>query len=122
MMSYNVSQVGGQFYIAEEVKADALSALKTGYHGTYYHFEKCRYLEDALEEMDFDVETDDALNVTGVTYQRESYGDLEVALPFIRPQVRAGSYLEFQGEGGARWRILFEEGQLRKVHGRVVWE
>ena len=108
--------------MAEADKAAALSALKTGYRGTYYRLEKCRYLEDALKEMDFDVETDEALNVTGVTYQRESYGDLEAALPLIGPQVRAGSYLEFRGEDGAHWRLLFEEGQLRKVHGRVVWE
>jgi hypothetical protein len=121
-MSYNVRQVDGTFFMAEADKAKALAALKEGYVGTYYKFAKCRYLEDALEAADFDVTTDDMLNVTGIQYERESYGDLEKVFPLLRPFVRPGSFLEFVGEDGDRWRIKFTETAAVRQQAKIVWE
>lgn len=124
-MSYNARQREAEFFIADADKPKALRALKASKdHDVlryYKGFGGCRYLEDALEHIDFDVDTDDAGNVTGVDYQRDGLGEVFAALQPLAPFVRAGSYLEFSGEDGALWRWVFDGVKVVRVEPTITW-
>lgn len=39
----------------------------------------------------------------------------------IAPYIEDG-YIEYQGEDGALWRYVFENGKVKEVYPKIIWE
>ena len=51
-------------------------------------------------------------------YECRSWNFLNKAAQYVKN----GSYIEFVGEEGERWKFLFENGSMRTVYARLVWD
>lgn len=49
-------------------------------------------------------------------------GDDELFFKTVAPFVTPGSYIEMQGEDGARWRWVFDGTTCKEKQGRISWE
>jgi len=142
-MGYNVMLTGSDFKV-EKDKLDALfealkelnkrDDLKTGgaYSGgkqieIYFAWMSADYdktSRDAahiFEQLGFTVETDAEGNLTLEAYDSKAGAEddfLAAAAPFVTP----GSYLEWEGEDGERWRQEFDGEGIRHRTGYTAWE
>lgn len=77
-------------------------------------------LAEDLQQMGFNVETtDDGLSITGYDY--ENQGDEEDYLIALAPYVKAGSYLEWEGEDSLRWRWDFDGKDMYYTSGHTAF-
>jgi hypothetical protein len=150
-MGYNVSITGADFTITEDKLPAAFEAmkalnkrdeLKTGgawgqlpdgsYGQTEVWFawmpanydETCKDAAAIFEELGFDVEDDsvDGVQVLRLTGYDSKTGAENVFLEAVAPFVTPGSYLEWEGEDGDRWRNEFNAEGTRTRTGYTAWE
>ena len=133
-MGYLMQQLDNYFYMEKETLDDALKVTKAlltfeakEHHGPigyvsqggqvtsrHYGFvqeenvARANNFKDAAEAFRWDMWIDDAGDIYGIIFNGEKYtGDELTFLNAIAPYVRAGSYIEMQGEEGERWKWFF---------------
>lgn len=83
---------------------------------------KCTTVHDILRELGFDIDEDDDGNIVGLSYSSK-IGDEKLFLDAIAGLVRAGSYIDWQGEEGEHFRYEFDGSTgLIERYGRVVFD
>jgi len=82
--------------------------------------EKCKDLKEVLEEVGFDVELSEAGDILSLGYDSKT-GDQEYFLTALAPFVTNGSFIEWQGEEGEKWRHEFDGHRIRTREARTVW-
>lgn len=82
--------------------------------------EKCKDLVEVLTEVGFDVEVSPAGDILSLGYDNKS-GDQNIFLYALAPFVTNGSFIEWRGEEGERWRFEFDGHKVREKEGRTVW-
>lgn len=135
-MSYFMYQIGGDFTIPSSKKQMAFDLLKKWELNEFdskvdrYHISS-RYenhpvnnaesLEDAFSEYDWEAETDDAGNITGICFVGEKLIDEDAWLSAIAPAVRKGSKLMMVGENGYNWCWYFDGTTCTEYFGEVIY-
>lgn len=130
-MSYYVSMVDSKFFMKGSNKNDALDALKASFYKIYSETKNRWYLdawknsrtfEQAMRAMGYEVEKNRIGDYVEIEYELEYYSpDEESYLEVIAPFVEAGSYLEFCGEDGAIWRLVFDGTTVKTVEPKISW-
>lgn len=57
-----------------------------------------------------------------VGFNGEKLGDDAILFEAVAPFVKSGSFVEMQGEDGARWRWVFDGKTCKEKEGRISWE
>lgn len=82
--------------------------------------EKCKTLAEVLQEVGFDVEHNEAGDIISLSYDSKT-GDEDYFLNALAPFVTNGSFIEWQGEEGEKWRLEFDGRNVRSREGRTTW-
>lgn len=119
-----------QFRIDAENKDEALQAIKSLMYDTsadtlgtesghnlfsWMHGvepEQWEILSDALSAWRFEPDTDIDGNILRLNFTGQKIGSEAQLFEVIAPYVEDGSYIEFKGEDGAVWRLLFYDGKM----------
>lgn len=124
-MGYCIDQLGSLFHIKREAAPYAHAAIRNLFvnkggtiadsSGRHYRWVDTKTvlaakdLKEAMQEWRYHLTTDALTgDHTSITFTGEKSGDESVLFPAIAKYVTAGSYIEFQGEDGARWRWVFD--------------
>lgn len=83
--------------------------------------ETCKNAQDILEQLGFHTETQMDGSLSLVSYDSK-VGQEDLFLDVIAPFVANGSYIEWKGEDGDRWRHEIDGGRLIQKTGRIIWE
>ena len=148
-MGYLMQQLDNYFYMEKETFDDALKVTKalltveakdkygtTGYvmqggevTSRHYGFvqeenvAKANNFKDAAEAFRWDMWIDDAGDIYGIIFNGEKYtGDELTFLNAIAPYVRAGSYIEMQGEEGERWKWFFDGKTCIEYEAQILYQ
>lgn len=133
-MGYHINLTEADFRIDAENTRDALdtirelmadpSADRHGYSaqsGRHFSWlnnatpEDWDSLQDAMADWRFPVELDDDQNVVDIRFSGQKIGDENQLFDVIAPYVEDGSYLEFRGEDGDVWRLVFDDDSVEEV-------
>ena len=79
-------------------------------------------LTNAMKAWRWAIDFSEAGDVNSIIFCGEKYGDDNLLFDAIAPFVTSGSFIEMQGEDGARWRWLFENNACREQDGKIVWD
>lgn len=79
-------------------------------------------IEEIFKAWGFETDFDDQGNIVGLNFFFEKSGQEDLLLGAVAPYVKDGSYIEFMGEDGFRWKWVFENGIMVEKKGRFVWE
>lgn len=61
--------------------------------------------------------------VEGILFDGDRMSDdIPIFLKEIAPFVKAGSYIEMEGEDGGIWRWVFDGKTMKEIDGKVVFE
>ena len=124
-MGYFIDQLSAKFHILAEADPYAHAAIRNLFGrgmetirdstGPHYSWVSTREvlaapdLKEAMKEWRYELTTDPVTgDHTSITFTGEKSGDEDVLFLAIAPYVTAGSYIEFMGEDGARWRWVFD--------------
>lgn len=121
-MGYHMEQLSSSFALKRSNEKDALAAIKAlagketitdggGRHFSWVDHDfatKYDNLHDMMEEWRWELEYDDDCNVDAIQFTGEKIGDDKILFDAIAPFVEAGSFIEMQGEDGARWKWVFD--------------
>lgn len=129
-MGYYIEQRGGFVEIPADKVAEAEAAVRKVV-GEHPHLSWVTQ-KDALatttfkalmEECRWELVTDESTgNVIDLYFRGEkSGGDEDIVLRALAPFVKSGCYIEMQGEGGERWRWVFEGGDFDEIHADVTF-
>lgn len=137
-MGYYIDQIDSEFEIKAANVPFAWNALKqlfspnngtivdsSGIHFSWIESKdvvNAPTFAKAMSESRWDIETNDAGDVTGIWFNGEKYGDDDLVLGQIAPFVEDGSYIIMQGEDGERWKWKFKDGIFSEVRGRFVFD
>jgi len=149
-MGYCMDQMDQKFRIKKENFDAALQAIKKlgetvdedgrggSYSGgqkqeTWYswvttsEFVNAETLKQAIAAWRWEVEVEklpfgEEGDIIDIYFEGQKFGQDEVFLEAIAPYVEEGSYIEMQGECGARWRWLFKDGGLKEQSATIIWE
>jgi hypothetical protein len=127
-MGYCMNMSEAKFMIKHENKAEALKSLKKFTKGKTLrwldtdYIQSCKCLEDVMEELRWEISTDDFLNVNNIEFTGEKLGDEEDLFDIIAPYVEENSYIEMVGEDGDKWRWVFKNKECQWVNPKVSWE
>jgi len=90
------------------------------------HFQHLPPLEKLVEIADyawgirFDVKDGE---IVGTSFEWEKYTSAEKDLfEALAPYVVDGSYLEWNGEDGTKWRFVFTNGKMEEKWPRIEWD
>lgn len=132
-MGYCIRQVGGKFSVKAGNFPAALSAIQSLHgketvkdsHGRHFSWVNDKFYEvgdfvGMMQEWRYRLKLEGG-DAVGIEFTGEKLGDDEVLFGAIAPFVESGSYLEFLGEDGDRWRWVFD-GTLKEVHAETVWK
>ena len=79
-------------------------------------------LDEAMEEFRYTPNYDKKGDVDYLDYSESKIGDEEIMFRRIAPFVESGSYLEYEGEDGERWRWTFNNGEMDEEGCVRDWE
>lgn len=82
--------------------------------------ETCETIVEVFEQLGFDVHENDE-GIISIWYDNP-IGQEELFLQAIVPYVQDGSYLDWQTDDGCLYRHIYENGEMVKKEGRVVWD
>lgn len=75
-----------------------------------------------MEAIGFGVSRDYHGNCYEIEYLEENYcGNEPSWLSIVAPYVEEGSYIEFVGEDGDIWRLVFKDGKCNTVSPQIKW-
>jgi hypothetical protein len=80
-----------------------------------------KFVELVNEVWGFRFTPNEAGDLDRVDYELEKMNDFDGFCRAIAPHVESGSYLEFHGEDGEKWRYVFRNGSWKQVRPVVVW-
>lgn len=133
-MGYNVSQCSSKFKMKKENVPAAWAALKE------YCKQPCEFkslqnwvqkaaaqscFEDSLGVFDFAIGSSPSAkgDYDEIEFVSETWSGYEVDhLSSIAPFVEEGSYIEFHGEDGEMWRIVFSAGKATAIRPTIFWD
>lgn len=72
-------------------------------------------LSDAMSDWRFPIDVNDEQDVVDISFSGEKLGDEKQMFERIAPFVKTGSYIEFVGDEGEKWRIEFTEDSCDTV-------
>ena len=136
-MGYCIDQLGARFRIERKNFGKALLAIKAlagsetitdsgGRHFSWVNNEEylgAKTLAEAIDAWRWEAEVDgDEGDIIDIRFRGEKYGDDDAFFKAIAPFVEKGSFIEMQGEEGARWRWFFDGYTVHEQEGRVVYE
>jgi len=75
---------------------------------------------DIFEMLGFDIDLDDDGNITGLQYNNKD-GAQDIFLAAIAPFVADGSWINWDGEDGDRWRFIYRNGRMKIVPAVVTY-
>jgi len=112
-MSYDVSAGNIQFTMSWENYNKACNELGDE-------------VNDMLQEIGFEAEFDKPRgerSITGLEQEGIWFSKLEETFKKLAPYVDSVSFIEFwEGGGDWHWKYIFENGTMREVKGKVVYE
>lgn len=134
-MGYCISQIESKFDLPKAHFEEALKAIQ-GLHGQETikdsfgehfswvdeNFFEINDLVEMLKEWRWSVGLGLDGSIGSIQFTGEKMGDDGIMFRAIAPFVGAGSYIEMQGEDGARWRWTFDGKICKQVWGHLTWE
>lgn len=78
-----------------------------------------RTVHEQLAEWRWEVQYAADGSITGLWFEGEKLGDDLLLLKAMAPYVRAGSYLDMQGEDGEMWRWYFDGADCEELSAEV---
>jgi hypothetical protein len=81
----------------------------------------CKDAKAILDMLGFEVEVADDGGLSLVGYDSKT-GSEEHFVRTLAPFVKEGSYMEWRGEEGDRWRWVILNGQMTRQQGHTVFE
>lgn len=90
----------------------------------YNYPETCKNMIQILEQIGFDIETDNDGNLIGLGYNNKS-GNEDYFLSCFAGYIKDGSFIEWTGEDSEdRYRFVFKDGIMIKEEGQIAikWE
>ena len=112
-MSYSIYEKEQNFRIPADKKKDAFMALLAAGLATRCNIST---LEEALNDAGWIPTLVPTGDIVEVRLAQDEINDaLQDTLDALAPFVDAGSYLEFEGEDGYRWRWVFNGKELDKI-------
>lgn len=77
-----------------------------------------------MQHQPYELKFDADGNIVDISFYGEKLGDDLKVFQKIAPYVRAGSFLEMEGEDNEIWRWVFQNGKCREVKAKVhvTWE
>jgi hypothetical protein len=122
-MGVSIQQEEAEFYVAFSDRAAALKAGKP-IHGHWVREGEgaaCRDLAELFELWGYEVDEDDAGNITGIHSCAEKLGAELLMFNAIAPFVKAGSYIQMTSDHGGPWRWVFNGKTCKEKHAKVKW-
>lgn len=120
-MEDRIEQTGCSFLIKQVHRAAALRFLKQMVFrvGSYGQVdsevaESWQTLEEAFRSWRWEPECNEALDIVKLSFTGEGLGDDDLLFNRLGPFVQPGSYIEMMGEGGNKWRWVFEDGDVTR--------
>ena len=99
-----------------------MESLKTVASEKNFKWLKTDSFENALRSFGF-VLSGNKEAYTEIAYEDDFYSHSEIiCLNAIAPYVKNGSFVEFAGEDGDCWRIVFNNGQAKHINPQIVWD
>lgn len=129
-MGYYMEQIGQDFTILAENKSKAFEALKRWEQEMIRSYPqisdmpplgKSTTLEEALEELDWEAETNDRGDIVDLWFRGEKLHDEDIWLDRIGTIVQPGSKIKMQGEDGCAWCWYFDGGRCVTYDGEIVF-
>jgi hypothetical protein len=134
-VGYNMSQDHSEFFIPADKVASAVEAIQdlhgheTIKDGSGRHFswvDADFYTHDnpglILQAWRWESEFDDDMNLVGLQFEGQNLGDDNILFEAIAPFVKAGSYIEMNGEDGEKWRWIFDGKTMVEKTATVSWD
>lgn len=130
-MGYCIDQINSSFHMKADGLEAAANAVRAAWNGKKqigwikeYELNESDSLTDLADTCRWDMEQNmETLDIESIYFNGEKYGDdLEAFLGAIAPYVEAGSYIEFSGEEGERFRFLFKDGKVKEQQAEVTYE
>jgi len=127
-MGYEMSQAGCSFTIKNVHHAAVLRALKqmmlkgNSYAWVDSDAASWKTLECALRAWRWEPSYNSSLDIVKLDFVGEKLGDERVLFSKLAPFVQSGSYIEMIGEDGARWRWVFEQGDVVEKPAKIGWD
>lgn len=129
-MGYYMEQIGQDFAILAENKSKAFEALKRweqemissySYPLNILPLGDASTLEEALNELNWEAETDDHGNIVGLWFRGGKLYEEDVWLDKISAMVQKGSKIKMQGEDGHIWCWYFDGEGCVTYNGEIVF-
>jgi hypothetical protein len=123
-MGYCMDQRDCNFYLAvkdfPKVMA-AIRALPDGHYSWVGDFRELPSLDAVLREWRWMPEYNTDGDIVRLNFEGEKAGDEDTLFRVLAPFVKAGSYIEMQGEDGARWRWEFDGTRVLENYALTSW-
>ena len=140
-MGYYIDQVGQNFFVPANKINDMVRAIhrlafeedkmggatfSSGETTRHYSWVDMNFvnLTDVKKVFNcwrWDIYLDDEGNIDSIFFNSEKLGDDTVFLNAIAPFVKDGSYIEMNGEEGAMWRWVFNNGVCEEKAPQIIW-
>lgn len=129
-MGYCIEMTDSQFEIKEKHFKKLKKAFKELDKNYKLSWVEKSFASDTLKEVfsslryevTYSVDNENNQCISGIKFTGEKAGDDDLIWDTIAPFVTSGSFLEFLGEDGDRWRVIFTNGTWKELQAKVVWE
>lgn len=129
-MGYYMEQIGQDFTIFAEDKSKAFEALKRweqeqissySYPLNILPLGDASTLEESLEELDWEAETNDRGDIVSLWFRGEKLHDEDIWFDEIGAMVQKGYKIKMQGEDGHIWCWYFDGEGCVTYDGEIVF-
>lgn len=124
-MGYNANQVGQNFFIDKayvQIVAEVIKNMPDHYQSWNPKFKELTDVRSILMAWGYEIEFNNDGDIVTIYFINEKVGDELDMLKVIAPYVRAGSFIEMNGEDGHRWRYWFDGKTCVEQEGKIVYE
>jgi hypothetical protein len=124
-MGYWVEQCDSDFFMSKENQDKALQAVKAAAYRDPKIFPACydfTTFDLVLDVWDWMPSFDKDGNIIDIYFEGEKLGDMRTFLNAIAPLVKAGSFIEMEGEDRVLWRFQFNGETVSDKHPKIVWD
>jgi len=122
-MGVSISQMGCEFFLPAEHKEAAFRAAKPVYGGWVRKGDSkgCTSLSEVLELWGYASEEDEQGNIVKLWFETEKLGEEIKVFQAIGPFVKAGSYLDMNGDYG-QFRWAFDGKTCKEQQAKIQWD